>query len=188
MRGSKAGFTLIETLVAITMLTTVIATIMSLVQTSLQANAYAQDQVVAKNLAEEGIEYIRNIRDVNMINGANWLTSIAKDVSSPCGNIAGAGAQATCKVDPFTLAIPSTCTTSDNSCTLKYDSTNGRYTYASGTLSKFKRSITVQRVDQDSGSGLWFSVLVQSTVTWSEPTGTRTYVASEYLFNWYTGS
>jgi prepilin-type N-terminal cleavage/methylation domain-containing protein len=57
------GFTLIETLVAISLLSIAIVAPMSLTSQSLSAAYYARDQITAFNLAQEGLEAVRAIRD-----------------------------------------------------------------------------------------------------------------------------
>src|SRR3972149_102217 len=57
------GFTLIETLVAISLLSIAIVAPMSLTSQSLTAAYYARDQVTAFNLAQEGLEAVRAFRD-----------------------------------------------------------------------------------------------------------------------------
>lgn len=57
------GFTLIETLVAISLLSIAIVAPMSLTAQSLSAAYYARDQITAFNLAQEGLEAVRAIRD-----------------------------------------------------------------------------------------------------------------------------
>lgn len=79
------GFTLIETLVALSLLSVAIVAPMTLVSQSLKSAYYARDQVTAYNLAQEGIEAVRAIRDgnilVNALSSANvdLLTGIAVD-------------------------------------------------------------------------------------------------------------
>lgn len=60
---SKKGFTLIETLVAVSLLTIAIVAPMTLTAQSLSTAYYARDQITAYNLAQEGIESVRAIRD-----------------------------------------------------------------------------------------------------------------------------
>lgn len=59
--------TLIETLVAITILTVAIIAPMSLTMQSLSASYYARDQIAAFNLGQEAIESVRAIRDGNIL-------------------------------------------------------------------------------------------------------------------------
>jgi len=61
------GFTLIETLVAISLVSVAIVAPMSLVSRSLASAFYARDQVTAYHLAQEGIEAVRAIRDGNIL-------------------------------------------------------------------------------------------------------------------------
>ena len=61
------GMTLIETLVAVTILTVAIVAPMSLTMQSLSSAYYARDQVIAANLAQEAIEAVRSVRDGNTL-------------------------------------------------------------------------------------------------------------------------
>ncbi|MBI4093675.1 prepilin-type N-terminal cleavage/methylation domain-containing protein [Candidatus Kaiserbacteria bacterium] len=61
------GFTLVETLVAVTILTVAIVAPMALTAKSLAAAYYARDQIVAFHLAQEAIEAIRHRRDNNIL-------------------------------------------------------------------------------------------------------------------------
>lgn len=66
------GFTLLETIVAIGILTTGILSVVALMSYNLnQANAL-KNRVIATSLAEEGIEVMRNIRDTNWLQGRQF--------------------------------------------------------------------------------------------------------------------
>ena len=65
--NSGHGFTLIETLVAISLLTIAIVAPMSLTAQSLASAYYARDQITAFYLAQEAIEAIRSVRDGNIL-------------------------------------------------------------------------------------------------------------------------
>jgi len=62
------GFTLVETLVAISILLVVIIGPMTIAQKGMQNAFYAGDQTTAVYLAQEGIEYIQRLRDNNALN------------------------------------------------------------------------------------------------------------------------
>jgi len=57
------GFTIIETLVAISILMLSIVGPLTVSQKSLSASLYAKDQVIASFLAQDAMEYLKNIRD-----------------------------------------------------------------------------------------------------------------------------
>ncbi len=57
------GFTLVETLVSITILLVVIITPMTIVSRSIQSAYHAGDQLAATHLAQEGVEIILRMRD-----------------------------------------------------------------------------------------------------------------------------
>ncbi|MCC7432148.1 prepilin-type N-terminal cleavage/methylation domain-containing protein [Candidatus Peregrinibacteria bacterium] len=65
-KKSKAE-TLLEVIVALLVLTIGSASATSLIITSIRANQFNKDSLVALNLAQEGIEYMRNLRDSNWI-------------------------------------------------------------------------------------------------------------------------
>ncbi len=75
-RKSERGFTLLESLVAVAILTTGISTSAFLVIQSIQTGNKIQKRIVAAHLAQEGVEVIRNIRDSNWLSGSNWTANI----------------------------------------------------------------------------------------------------------------
>ena len=64
------GFTLVETLAAITLIMIAIVPPMGLTVQSLSVAYYARDQITASNLAQEGIEAVRAVRDGNILASA----------------------------------------------------------------------------------------------------------------------
>lgn len=82
------GFTMIETLVAISLLTIAIVAPMSLTEQSLSSAYYARDQVTASYLAQEAIEAVRQVRDDNVLLTAlgtptNLLTGLPSTTGQP---------------------------------------------------------------------------------------------------------
>lgn len=66
-RKESGGFTLVETLVAVTLLALAIVAPMALTTQSLSSAYYARDQMTAFHLAQEAIESVRAARDENIL-------------------------------------------------------------------------------------------------------------------------
>lgn len=80
-KRKKGGFTLVEALIATTILIVGILSAFILVTRALYNAAVIQDRLTASFLAQEGVELVRQIRDTNFIqilNGQNndWLDGL----------------------------------------------------------------------------------------------------------------
>ncbi|MEK7219403.1 MAG: prepilin-type N-terminal cleavage/methylation domain-containing protein, partial [Patescibacteria group bacterium] len=82
------GFTLIETLIAISIFTVSILALMSVLGQGISNTNYAKQKIIASYLAQEGIEYMRNMRDNDVlytqITGKNWGSFKSK--LAPCNS------------------------------------------------------------------------------------------------------
>ena len=65
-KKTKKGFSLIEVLVSLTILTLGIASISMLMLSNIKNSQEAKNQIVAMGLAQEGIEIVRNMKDNNL--------------------------------------------------------------------------------------------------------------------------
>ncbi len=61
--GFKKGLTLVETLVAISILTISVIGPLGIIAQALHTSYYTRDQMTAYYLAQEAVEYVRNLRD-----------------------------------------------------------------------------------------------------------------------------
>jgi type II secretory pathway pseudopilin PulG len=102
------GFTLVETLIAILILTLSIGALLSLAAAGFYSVRYSRNQIVANNLLQESIEYIRNTRDTSFQQGGTWV-SWQNDILSVdvAGNSTGTGTDGCfsangCYIDPYT--------------------------------------------------------------------------------------
>jgi type II secretion system protein I len=175
------GFTLVELLIAMSILSIAILATFGAVSNNLRASNFAQDQVTAYYLADEGIEYIHNLRDTNGIANTQaistgssvlWLTGIAQSPGDPC--FGGAACAADSPLNTLTL-----CPGGASGCPyLRIDTTTGLYGYTpTWTLTPFQRVITVRVISAN-------EAVVTSTVTWTTNSVTKTYGLSETLENW----
>lgn len=83
MMKRPTGFTLIETLVAVSLLTISIVAPMTLTSQSLAAAYYARDQITAYNLAQEGLEAVRAVRDSQVLQISTATDATGIDLFGP---------------------------------------------------------------------------------------------------------
>jgi prepilin-type N-terminal cleavage/methylation domain-containing protein len=178
---SKSGFTLVELLVSISILSIAILATFTAITNNFRSSNFSQDQVIAYYLADEGIEFVRNMRDNNGIKNiqlfgsggtaVDWLSGIASVSGDPCYG-------KSCIVDAPSNTI-SSCTSNTASCpVLRKDSTTGLYGYtASWTPTQFKRSVDVTVLNSTEAK-------VSVTVSWTTDGVSKNYVLSEMLKNW----
>ena len=145
----KKGFTLLETLVAISVLLIVIIGPMTIAQKGVQNAYFANEQLTAIFLAQEAIEAVRELRDAEALDVYTGLDTETSDwVPAICGT--------ECAYD----VVHNTFEVCSEGCTLKIDS-NENYNYEpAGTLSPFTRKVSV-------GSPVNGGALVTVDVSWT---------------------
>ena len=136
------GFTLVETLVAVTIMMIAIAGPLSISGKSLNAAIDAKNQLIASNLAQEGMEYLQNIKDNdNPSTAENWImiTAAACQSTPYCGVSPIEPGNGGDPYHPHTANI-NVCTLMNNDCTLRLDTAGNGYNYnGSGSNTIFKR-------------------------------------------------
>jgi prepilin-type N-terminal cleavage/methylation domain len=73
----KAGFSLMEILVVLFIVSTAMLGIVSLIIQNIQVQSINKNNLIASSLAQEGIELIRNVRDTNWKNGVDFDTNLS---------------------------------------------------------------------------------------------------------------
>lgn len=153
---NEKSFTLIETLVAIFVLTSGILGVLALVSKTISGVAYSRQKFIATYLAQEGIEIVRNLRDGNLLKNQEWKEGL------------NAG---TYEVDYNDISLSSFSNRS-----LKLDS-NGFYSYDSGTETPFQRKIILSYLSSD-------ILEVQVEVSWKFKGKDFKVTAEGRLYNW----
>lgn len=85
MKNTKKAFSIIEVLIWIFIFSMWLMSVYMLLQSSININKDNKDRIIASNLAREGIELVRNIRDSNYKTTHIWNTinpKITTDLSS----------------------------------------------------------------------------------------------------------
>lgn len=170
--NSSRGFTVLESLVAILILSISISVAFSIVQQSVSQNSQAMNEIKAFYLAQEAIEIIRNKRDSNQlakINGGagNWLDGLC-----PVGNI--------CAVDATDFSVFDCGSGIWGKCGNRYlrqDPVTFSYGYNAGwTQTNFKREIKIESINAD-------EIAVTVRISWTRGI-TKYFDARTHLFNW----
>lgn len=184
MNNAQSGFTLVETLVAISIFTVSVLTMIVVLSDGIANTNYAKKKVTSVYLAQEGIETMRNMRDTYMLFSlpANkWSDFITK--INPCTNARG------CYFNDWNLdysdpMMPITniplVACGVNCPTLLYDSSTGKYNYNTGINSGFRRKVNITynpTVDAN-------SVEVEVTIFWTQGSGTYQLSVYNNLVNW----
>lgn len=91
LKNQQAGFTLVEALTAIFILTFVVVGLMTVVSDSLFATKYAKDEITANYLLQEAIDYVRNDRDTSVFLSTlgieqSWTNFYQRYVNAGCNN------------------------------------------------------------------------------------------------------
>ena len=73
---TKKGFSIVEVLVAVSILGVGLALPMTIAFQAIQTSNIARDQVIAFYLAQEGIELVRYVRDTNILEFRIFLFQI----------------------------------------------------------------------------------------------------------------
>lgn len=157
-KKNLGGFTLVETMIAIAILLIAVVTPISLIGNALHNLYYARDQVVAVNLAQEGIEGVRQKRDSNLLAGVAW------------GN--GLTAGSSYIFDATTLTL------SQNADTKIYQNGSGQYFQGlGGTATPFTRAISITDISSTEKE-------ITSVVNWKTGTTPGVITVTEYIYNW----
>jgi prepilin-type N-terminal cleavage/methylation domain-containing protein len=181
-KNNKKGFTLIETLVAISILSLSVLSTFAAVQSSLQFSNSTKDQIVAFFLVQDAMEFIKNIRDenalVNLSGGGNtWLSGLTSQPSDPCWAGGAGEVKKFCMVDSAAKTI-SFCGLTPGACpVLNINTPNGLMGYnPAWTPTNFTREIQFTTLDTD-------EVQVHVTIYWTTRGEAKTLSVSQLLFN-----
>jgi prepilin-type N-terminal cleavage/methylation domain-containing protein len=185
LAAKQRGFTLIEVLVAISVLLLGIVGPLALANASLQAGLLSRDQITAYYLAQEAIEMVREVRDENFIERRmrvvqeqppepDWLFGLDACIAAGVGD--------GCRVDGRMNATNrflhcTDCAQGENSRLFVNEAT-GEYGHAGTTPSRFSRHVRIEQVDTT-------RVIVHAYVSFdTEFGGPHTYHVTDHLKNW----
>ena len=175
---TPTGFTLVETLVSVLLLTMTIVLPYYAIQRSLTATYTARDDLIASALAQEALEFVRSTRDNNFLAGrpsSDWLYGL--DGGSGEFNCITPNR---CTVDPtrdtFNQSVIQ-CASNNCSYLPVYLSATGLYTHVvTGVRTRYTRDIQITVISAN-------EVRVTATVKWFYR-GAHSIVITDVLTNW----
>lgn len=159
---TKNGFSLLETVIAIGILSLMMTGVFSLVTLSIRSVSLPSNQVTAVFLAIEAVEYIRNVRDSNILAGISWGSGL-----STCLGIGG------CVIDVFE-AFPFIDPFLNQK--IRFDPNSNQYSYTGANETIFTRKIIIVSTANREAK-------VEVTVSWQERGRDRGFTLEEHLFN-----
>mgnify|MGYP001570109023 CR=1 FL=1 len=177
IKNKRNGFTLVETLVAISILLMAVVAPLVLISGNIAIISAAKDKITATYLAEDAIDFVKYKIDTNFnSSNPNWLTGLDNCTG---GNL--------CQIDSYNDTIdPYT------GSVLKFDSnatspTRGIYGYTSSWQdTKFTRTVTVTSVANDPYPAMApQEVIITATVSWQDHGVNKPPITiSEHAFSW----
>jgi prepilin-type N-terminal cleavage/methylation domain-containing protein len=174
------GFTLLETLVAITILVTVITGPLALAVYSISASLISQNQITAFYLSQEAVEFIKNVRDSNILHGNSWLNGLENCI----GEINGCYIDIPHYYDSSTLFPPTNIIQpcSGTCPKIQYDEGGYYYNYQSGEETIFTRTVKITKINIGGGEN---EARIDVIIQWPEKFGgTKSFTLQQYIFNW----
>ncbi|PIV38802.1 MAG: hypothetical protein COS30_00115 [Candidatus Portnoybacteria bacterium CG02_land_8_20_14_3_00_45_8] len=160
--NSEQGFGLMEVIVSIFIISIGLMGVMALVNYFTIAGGTSASRLIAANLAQEGIEVVRNIRDLNFgTNGwSDWYAGIEGTTS-------------------YLVQYNDASWRAFSDMPLKYDSSAGLYGYDSGvdTSFVFKRKITLTKISDA-------EIKLVAEITWVEQNRSHILTVEDRLWNW----
>ncbi|WKZ26971.1 MAG: hypothetical protein QY311_02435 [Candidatus Paceibacterota bacterium] len=151
------GFSLLESLVALFLLTMGILPALLVATASSRSSDSIRNSLIASQLAQEGAEIVRALRDADWFAGSAFGTRVTAgdwEIAWNEDTLAAATSQ------PLLV------------------NASGIYSYSDGVATPFVRTI---RISAESA----FEFLVQSEVVWEERGRTRSIVVESHIYDWY---
>lgn len=191
----SAGYTIIETLLAFSLILIVITGPITTIAIGLIALAASKNKLIAINLAQEGIELFRVIRENNILcdfldegSSVDWL----RDPNNPTQRIAGSApsirevdASQTRIIQCGSYSIDTPNLPGASGQPLGFNPSTNRYEYGGANQTPFVRTIIVQppsAPDSEIPSGDQIEVI--SRVAWKERGADKTVELKQRFYYW----
>jgi len=181
------GQSLLEMIFAIGILIMTVVAVLAIALSNLTGEKESESQVIANNLAREGIEVVRNIRDTNWLAKAGWDTGLKPPMAGRKGRVSFDAA-----TNQWYLVFPSN---QGNPPYRLYLSAEGVLNHVStGQPTIYYRHLFLDSICLDSdgheevkvcsGGEQKIGIKVRSVVGWSERGRARQVMIEDLLYAW----
>jgi len=180
---------LMETILAVGLVMSVIIGSLTIGIYTTRIGRTSQNKIIAMNLAREGIEVVRNIRDTNWLKESEGIINEEPDPDRIYQWNDGFSINGNYKIDQYVQTSPQekwfqklkdagTCG-NDNTCWLYLDSDYGFYSLDSdeGNNTGFSRIIEITNIDSN-------TIQVVSRINWQENGKDKEFKLEEKLTDW----
>lgn len=163
--NKNKGFSLIEVVIGLSIICVGLISVLALMNGTINAQYKNKNVLIASQLAQEGIEIVRNKRDENWLNEPNPFdqditgTYAADYRGIPAGKIAVADIN-------------------DANARLRLNN-QGLYTFDNSATNT---TIFSRILEVNTASG---SSSVKCTVSWNEKGGSNVFIVQDYLYDWH---
>ena len=168
LKASK-GFTLVETLVSLFILSIALTGAFTVISSNLRTAHFIQHSFIANGLAQEGLEVVRNLRDTDWFAGAEF-GSLGSGEAMPDGTY-------------YVQWNSSSLLSLGGNPVLKKNPDNPFYDYDGSAPTIFTRTVDLARTINLSGEIASLKITVK--VSWPDAQGVKEISATEHLYNWY---
>jgi len=166
LRYSHAGFSMIETIVAIGVILTGLVAVLVLLSQGIISVRVAGDRLVAANLAQEAIEVVVNIRDTNWLANQNWRTNLPATTAG----IVSYNSTAVNIVTPASFCM---------------NLVGGVYLHGAPPCNTiFNRHVEIIDRTEDIGGTSVSYIEVRAVVDWTQGNNSRSITVIDHLYNW----
>lgn len=165
---NNKGFTLIEVLAVIFVITVGVTGSLVLIQSSMSSSRLVSYELTGTYLTQEGVEIIRSVRDSNWLEGDQWDQGLGNEGEQLAVDYKDLGKQ-----DPDFESYAG-----------RYLRMDGGYNYDTGKETPFKRKIEILKKNDLNGDGTTDEIKIKVEVSFDFQGQTHTISAQENLYRW----
>jgi len=189
----RSGFTVLETLVAVSVLLVGVVGPISLIVQALSSTSFSRNHIVAYNLAQEGIELMRAVRDDMALCTALGAADFTNLGSLTPGYFKfDALLSTTISCGGTNMNVPKPIQSIASTCDTPLHINGGVYTYTGGTVTAFSRCVLVCSppdaapclAASDSDIPGADQIEIISKVSWEERGVLKNILLRDRLYNW----